>query len=73
MNRLLHILQELHPEVDFMREERLVEGGILDSFDIVTIVAEVDASYGVMIPPEELTPENFQSARALYGLIASLL
>ena len=73
METLLSILSELHPEVDFMREERLVEGGILDSFDIVTIVAEVDASYGVMIPPEELTPENFQSARALYGLIASLL
>lgn len=73
MNRLIHILEVLHPEVDFFREERLVEGGILDSFDIVTIVAEVDGTYGVTIPPEELTPENFYSAQTLYALISSLL
>ena len=73
MNRLLCILEQLHPEVDFVREERLVERGILDSFDIVTIVAETEDAYGARIPPEELTPENFNSARALYALISRLL
>ena len=73
MNRLVKILEELHPEVDFDREENLIGGGILDSFDIVSIVAEVDGQFGVVIPPEELTEENFRSAQALYGLICRLL
>lgn len=72
MEKLLKTLQDLHPEVDFLQAENLIEDGILDSFDIVTIVAETDIDYGVAIPPEELTPENFASARALYDLICRL-
>ena len=50
MNRLVNILQSLHPEVDMLREKKLIDSGILDSFDIVTIVAEVDGAYGVVNP-----------------------
>lgn len=73
MNRLMNILEQLHPEVDLARQEDLIGAGILDSFDIVTIVAEVDAQFGVTIPPEELTPENFRSVQTLYDLITRLL
>ena len=47
MGELLEILETLRPDVDFGREERLVEDGILDSFDIVSIVAEVVFSMGI--------------------------
>lgn len=73
MNKLLDILLELHSEVDFEAAERLIDDGILDSFDIVTIVAEIDGAYGVQIPAEELLPENFNSARALYALVLRLM
>lgn len=73
MNRLVNILHSLHPEVDMFREEGLMDKGILDSFDIITIVAEVDEAYAVTIPPEELTAENFNSAQALYALVLRLL
>ena len=73
MNRLMNILEQLHPEEDLARQEDLIGAGILDSFDIVTIVAEVDAQFGVTIPPEELTPENFRSVQTLYDLITRLL
>ena len=72
MEKLLKILRDLHPDVDLAREEDLIGDGILDSFDIVTIVAEIDMDYGVAIPPEELTPENFASANALYALVCRL-
>ncbi len=72
MEDLLRILTELHPDVDFTTESSLVDGKILDSFDIVTIVAEIHDAYGVMIPAEELVPENFNSAKALYDLICRL-
>lgn len=72
MKELLRILEGLHPEVDFMTENQLIDRGILDSFDIISIVAEVDAVYGVAIPAGMLLPENFNSATALYGMIRSL-
>lgn len=73
METLLRILNELHPEVDFETETGLVDNKILDSFDIVTIVAEVDAEFDVQIPAVELTPENFNSAQALFALVERLM
>ena len=73
MEALLDILQELHPEVDFETETALIDNKILDSFDIVTIVAEIDSEYDVQIPAVELTPENFNSAQALYALVEKLM
>jgi len=69
---LRRILWELHPDVDFEETEDLVAEGILDSFDIVTIVAEVGAEFGVDIPAEELTPENFASLSSLCTLVRRL-
>lgn len=72
MDKLLTILNDLHPDVDFEAENALIDGGILDSFDIVTIVAEIDDAFDVAIPPEELIPENFNSATALLNLVRRL-
>ena len=63
------ILTDIAPEVDFYREEHLVEDGFLDSYDIITIVAELDGALGIRLEAQDLTPENFNSARALYDLI----
>lgn len=73
MEALLDILNELHPDVDFETAEHLIDDQILDSFDIVTLVAEIDSEYDVAIPAEELIPENFNSAKALYALIEKLM
>ena len=73
MEKLLEILDELPPDVDFETEEHLIDNKILDSFDIVTLVAEIDAEYDVAIPAEELIPENFNSAKALYALVEKLM
>lgn len=73
MEALLDILNELHPEVDFTTHTSLIDDKVLDSFDIVTIVAEVNGEYDVAIPAEELVPENFNSAQALYALIERLM
>ena len=73
MEQLLDILAELHPEVDFETEEHLIDNKILDSFDIVTLVAEIASEFDVSIPAEELLPENFNSAKALYALVERLM
>lgn len=72
MEQLIRILSELNPDIDYEAEEALIDSGILDSFDIVTLVAEIDDAFGVEIPAEALTPENFNSAKSLFALIRRL-
>lgn len=72
MEELLSILSELHPEVDFEAEEHLIDGMILDSFDIVTLISEIQEEFGVTIDASRIVPENFNSAKALFALIQEL-
>jgi len=72
MEKLLEILSSMHPEVDFENAEGLIDDGILDSLDIVTLVTEINAELDVTIPAEEIVPENFNSAKALWELIEKL-
>ena len=72
MKNLLRILEDLHPDVDFETCTTLIDDGIIDSFDIVSIISEVNDVFDVVIPPEEIAPENFNSAQALYELIERL-
>ena len=59
-------------DIDFETEDALIDGGLLDSFDIVTLVAEINARLDIAIPAEELIPENFNSAEALLELLERL-
>jgi len=72
MDELLKILTDMHPDVDFKTHKALIDDGILDSFDIVSLIAEIDDVFDVRIPPLEIVPENFNSADALYALINRL-
>ncbi len=72
MERLIEILEGLHPEVDFETCDDLIDGKIFDSFDIVTLVAEINEEFDIAIPAEELIPDNFNSAEAIWDLIQKL-
>ncbi len=72
MEKLIEILAELHVDVDFSSCERLIDDGILDSLDIVSLVSAIDVEFDVTIPAEEIIPENFNSAAALWALIERL-
>ncbi len=69
--RLLNILTEACPEVDFATETALIDDGLLESLDIVMIVTEVMQEFGVELTVDDLLPENFNSADALLALIES--
>ena len=72
MSVLLEILQEMHDDIDFSTHEKLIDDKVIDSFDIITLVAEIDDRLGVTIPAEELIPENFNSYSAIQRLIERL-
>lgn len=73
MNDLLEILEEIHPEIDYSSCTTLIDDKIFDSFDIVTIISEISDTFDVAIPAEEIIPENFNSAQALYQLVERLM
>ena len=58
--------------MDFENETELIDNGILDSFDVVSIISEIDDAFGVQIRINELDPENFNSAEAIWALIQKL-
>lgn len=70
--QLMEILKELRPDVDFENEKALVTDGILDSFDIVSLVGELNSEFSISIGVEDLEPENFDTVEAIEALIADL-
>lgn len=63
--RVIEILTELRPEFDFTENVDFIEEGMLDSFDIVSLVDEVENSFGVAISGADVIPENFCSIEAI--------
>lgn len=72
MEELLEILKKVKPNVDFESETALIDDGILDSLDVITIISEVTDAFDVSVPAEEIVPDNFNSAEAMLALIEKL-
>lgn len=72
MEKLIEILKEIKPGVDFEKEENLIEGGILTSFDIVRLVVEIGNEFDIEISPLHIIPENFKSAKTIMALIEKI-
>ena len=72
MEEVIKILEQIKPGVDFNTEENLIEEEILDSFDIVTLVAKLNDEFDIEITPADLVPENFNSAKKIYELVERL-
>lgn len=72
MEELLELLKGIRPDVDFENETELIDEGILDSMDVVSIISEIDDVFGVQIRITELDPDNFNSAEAIWNLVQKL-
>lgn len=72
MEELVEILTDLHPEIDVLNCTTLIDDGILDSFDIITLISEISDRMDVVIPAEEIVPEHFNSIEMLWEFIQSL-
>ena len=69
MKAIPEILKEIRPEFDFTASNDFIGDGMLDSFDVVTLVSALDKNYGVSIPGTEIVPENFQNVPAIEALL----
>ena len=72
MDELLELLEDIKPTVDFRTCTGLIDDGYLDSFDILSIVSELNDAFGIEISPVDIIPENFNSAKALWNMVERL-
>lgn len=69
MDTIKKILEEIRPEFDFATSEDFIEDGYLDSFDLVTLVSELDSTFGISIDGLDIIPENFVSVDAIADMV----
>ena len=72
MEKLMNILMEIDDSIDYEKEKALIDGRILDSFGVITLVSELEDAYGIEIGASEMTPDNFNSAEAIYNMVIRL-
>jgi acyl carrier protein len=63
------ILKEIRPEFDFTQSQNFLADGMLDSFDVVTLVSDLDKAYGISISGLDVVPENFQNIASIQKLL----
>jgi acyl carrier protein len=66
---ILKILSEIRPDIEFEKESKMIDEGILDSFDIVSIISELNDAFDINIRVTDLKPENFNSLQAIQELV----
>lgn len=72
MEKLIEILEEIQPEVDYSTCTDLVDGHYLDSLSILSLVADLEDAFDITIPTVEIIPDNFNSADSLWKMILRL-
>jgi acyl carrier protein len=69
MKTIAEILKEIRPEFDFTVSSDFIADGMLDSFDVVTLVSALDKQYGISINGTDIVPENFRNLQTIEALL----
>lgn len=73
MEELLDILNEINPDIDYATEKNLIDGRVLDSFSIITLIGEICDRFDIEISPKYMVNENFNSVEAMWEMISEIL
>lgn len=68
-DKIKEVLENIRPEFDFVDSDNFLEDGLLDSFDLITLVSSLDQTFGISIEGTEMTPENFQNINTIENLV----
>lgn len=73
MDKIIEILKQIRADVDYESEKALIDDGIFDSFDVVSIVSELMSEFDIEISVDDMVPENFNSVEAINALVEKIL
>jgi phosphopantetheine attachment domain protein len=72
MNKLINILTEIDDSIEWEKENRLIDDGLLDSFGVISLISELEDEFAINIEAADMVPENFNSVEAMYKMILRL-
>lgn len=67
--QIIKILTDLRPEFDFTSDVNFIEEGMLDSFDVINLVSDLDSTFGISIDGVDIVPENFATVDSIEALL----
>ena len=73
MEKLLTVLSEVRADIDYRETDDLIYGGYFESIDIISCIAAIEDAFDISIEPYDITPENFNSAEAMWKMISQKL
>ena len=73
MEKLMSILKENFPTIDFEKEKKLVSSGVLDSIQVVDLISDIEDTFGISITMEYIQPSYFESAETMWDMIQELI
>ncbi len=73
MEQLLNVLKRVNPNIDYLASNKLVTDKIIDSIDLTSILAELEAEFDIEIDMEYVTPENLNSVEAMWKMVQELM
>ena len=73
MEKLLTVLSEVRADIDYREADDLIDGGYFESIDIISCIAAIEDAFDISIEPYDITPENFNSAEAMWKMISQKL
>lgn len=71
--KVLAVLEQECPEIDFLSSDKLVDDGIMDSLTLTSIIAALTMEFGIVIPYEEIIEDNFNSVDGLTAMVVRLM
>ena len=72
MDEVLEVLEDINPDIDYETEDQLIDGKVLDSLSIITLVSQIAETFDIEIGPEYLVPEHFNSAQAIWAMVQEI-
>lgn len=73
MEELLRIMMEINPDIDYEVEDNLIDGKVYDSLSIITLITNICNEFDIEIGPKWMRNENFNSAKAIWNMIESIM
>ena len=73
LDDIIELLEDVREDIDYEQEKKLIDDGILDSFDILSIISALNEEFDITIPAKDIVPENFNSAEAMLAMVQRLV
>ena len=72
METLMEILEHVNEGIDWAHETKLIDDRIIDSLTVISMIADLEEAFQIVIRAEEITRDNFNSVESIWNMICRL-